>query len=136
MEAAEIIKAMMEKDRFSQWLAIKVERIGPSSVTLSMLVREDMVNGFGIAHGGITYSFADSALAFASNSGGIKSVSINTSITHIAQVNAGDRLTCEARCISESNKIGNYEVKISRSNDPTELVAAFTGTVYRTGKSW
>ena len=93
-----------------------------------------MTNGFGIAHGGITYSLADSALAFASNSHGKKSVSVETSISHIKPLKAGDLIIAEAEEISVTNKIGIYHIKIKNQN--TELVASFKGTVYRTSKDW
>ena len=99
-----------------------------------MKVRKEMLNGFGIAHGGITYSFADSAFAFASNSRGKKAVSIETSISHLKTVNEGDVLTAKAKEIHVSNKIGTYLIDVTNQND--DLVASFKGTVYRTSKDW
>ena len=93
-----------------------------------------MLNGFGIAHGGITYSLADSALAFASNSHGRMSVSVETSISHTEQLREGDEITATAEEMSLSNKIGIYNVTIRNQN--SETVALFKGTVYRTGKEW
>ena len=93
-----------------------------------------MLNGFGIAHGGITYSLADSALAFASNSDGIKAVSIETNISHLKTVHENDLLRATASLKSISNKIGLYEVEITNQN--SILVALFKGTVYRTSEDW
>ncbi len=93
-----------------------------------------MLNGFDIAHGGITYSLADSALAFASNSHGIQSVSIETSISHTKPVKEGDVLTAIAIEKNLTSKIGVYEVVVTNQADVT--VALFKGTVYRTGKEW
>lgn len=125
----------MTKDYFSQWLGIEVLEIKEGACKLQMTVRDEMLNGFGIAHGGITYSIADSALAFASNSHGQKSVSVETSISHTISLKSGDVMVAEATEEHCSNKIGIYSVKISRVSDAA-VVALFKGTVYRTSKVW
>lgn len=125
---------MMANDAFSQWLGIEVLHIELNKCKLKMTVRKEMTNGFGIAHGGITYSFADSALAFASNSGGEQSVSIETSISHTKRVVVGDELIAEAVILSGSSKTGIYDIRVT--NQKNEIVALFKGTVYRTGKMW
>jgi len=132
--ATRVIDRMMEKDWFSQWLGIERVEEGAGHCTLRMRVRREMLNGFGIAHGGISYSLADSALAFASNSHGRHAVSIETSISHVQPVRAGDVLT--ARAIEEhlSNKIGVYRVVVT--NQDGQQVALFKGTVYRTSREW
>ena len=81
---------MLENDHYSQWLGI--ERLGetPGTCQLKMTVRKEMLNGFGIAHGAITYALADSALAFASNSHGRHAVSVETSISHLLPVREHD----------------------------------------------
>ena len=94
-----------------------------------------MLNGHGTAHGGITYSLADSALGFASNSHGKKAVSIETSISHTLPVYEHDTLIAEAIEESCSNKIGIYAIKVYRESDD-KVVALFKGTVYRTSKEW
>jgi acyl-CoA thioesterase len=131
----EIVNTMMAKDYFSQWLGIKVLEVKDGACKLQMTVREEMLNGFGIAHGGITYSFADSALAFASNSHGQKSVSVETSISHTVSLKSGDEIIAEAIEEHCSNKIGIYSIKIFKSSDMS-IVALFKGTVYRTSKAW
>lgn len=125
----------MAKDYFSQWLGIEVLEIKEGFCKLQMTIREDMLNGFGIAHGGITYSFADSALAFASNSHGQKSVSVETSISHTVSLKTDDIIIAEAIEEHCSNKIGIYSVRIYKAPD-NALVALFKGTVYRTSKVW
>lgn len=125
---------MYDSDWFSQWLGIERVKIEKGTCVLRMTVRKEMLNGFGIAHGGITYSLADSALAFASNSHGRMAVSVETSISHTAQLHEGDVITATAEELSLSNKIGVYQVKVS--NQKNETVALFKGTVYRTGKDW
>jgi len=129
-----VIDQMYDKDFFSQWLGIERVEEGPGTCTLKMTVRKEMLNGFGIAHGGITYSFADSALAFACNSHGRKSVSVETSISHTKAMKEGDILTAVATEESLSNKIGVYHVKVT--DQEGTVVGLFKGTVYRTGKEW
>ena len=131
----EITDTMMAKDYFSQWLGIKVIETSTGACKLSMKITKNMLNGFGIAHGGITYSFADSALAFASNSHGPKAVSVETSISHILSLLEGDEIIAEAKEENCSNKIGVYTIKVYKANDET-IVALFKGTVYRTSKDW
>ena len=108
---------MMAEDAMSQWLGIEVVSVAPGECVASMTVREEMVNGFRIAHGGITFSLADSAFAFASNSRGRKSMSIECSINHLAQVSIGDRLTAVATESSVSNKLGVYHVEVTDQED-------------------
>lgn len=124
---------MMEADAFSQWLGIQVEEVKPGYSRLVMTVRKEMVNGFGIAHGGITFSLADSALAFASNGYGRQCVSIETSIAHITPVRTGDRLEAVAEEDQRSSRLGRYTIRVKRGED---LVALFKGTVFITEKNW
>lgn len=131
----EIVNTMMAKDYFSQWLGIEVLEVGEGTSKLQMKVRKEMLNGFGIAHGGITYSLADSALAFASNSHGQKAVSVETSISHTKSLVENDILIAEAIEEHCSNKIAVYTIKVIKQEDNT-TVALFKGTVYRTSKVW
>ncbi len=124
-----IIESLLQKDLFSQWLGIEVVETNLGYCKLKMTIRPDMCNGFMIAHGGITYSLADSALAFASNSHGRQTLSIETSISHIKALYAGDVLTAIATEKSLTYRIGVYEVVISTESG--ELAALFKGTVYR-----
>jgi acyl-CoA thioesterase len=132
--ANKIVSKMMAEDKFSQWLGIETVLIGQGHCILKMKIREEMVNGFGIAHGGIAFSFADSALAFAANAYGRLSVALECSISFAVAVNVNDELTCEARELSLTNKTGTYHMEIS--NQKGEKVAFFKGTVYRTSKDW
>ena len=125
---------MYAADWFSQWLGIEMLEMGVGSCKLKMTVRKEMLNGFGIAHGGITYSLADSAFAFASNSRGKKSVSIETSINHVKALKEGDVIIAEANEESLSNKTGVYRIIVSL--DSGERVGIFKGMVYRTGEDW
>jgi acyl-CoA thioesterase len=133
-KATAIIDAMMEKDYFSQWLRIERLEEKDGFCKLRMTIRPEMCNGFEIAHGGISYSLADSALAFASNSHGRQAVSIETSISHIKPLKAGDIIIATAEEKSRTNKIAIYEVSVEKENG--ELVALFKGTVFRKETEW
>lgn len=128
-----IIRKMYEHDLFSQWLGIERKDEGPGYCMLEMVVRKEMLNGFGIAHGAISYALADSALAFASNSRGRHAVSIETSINHIKPIHAEDRLQAVAEEVSLGHRTGIYHIRILRGD---ELVALFKGVVYRKEKTW
>jgi acyl-CoA thioesterase len=136
MQHSEIVNTMMAKDLFSQWLGINILQQSEGACTLTLTIRKDMLNGFGIAHGGITYSLADSALAFASNSKGRKSVSIETSISHIISLKENDEIIAKAFCETETEKLGHYKINVSLKNDPAKIVAIFKGIVYKTSKNW
>ena len=132
--AKKVVDKMFSNDAFSQWLGIERIEDGAGKSVLSMKLRAEMTNGFAIAHGGITYALADSALAFASNGYGRMAVSVETSISHTISLKEGDVITATAEEMSLSNKIGVYHVTIKNQRD--EVVALFKGTVYRTSKEW
>ena len=132
--AKKVVEKMMNGDAFSKWLSVEVLEISNGFCKLKMKVRDEMTNGFNIAHGGIAYSLADSCLAFAANSDGIQSVSIETSISHTKEVKSGDILTTTSKEINKSNKTALYYITIT-NQDKLE-VAHFKGTVYRTSKEW
>jgi acyl-CoA thioesterase len=125
-----VIDHMYKRDRFSQLLGIVVLDVQRGSCRLQMNIREEMVNGFGIVHGGVTFSLGDSALAFASNSHGRLSVALEAAISYPAPVKAGDTLTAVAEEISMTNRIAIYAITIT--NQHGKKVGLFKGTVYRT----
>ena len=131
---SKIVDKMYENDTFSKWLGIKRIEDGAGKSVLQMTVRKEMLNGFDIVHGGITYSLADSALAFASNGHGRKAVSVETSISHTQTCKEGDVLTTHTEEMSLSKKIGVYQITITNQHNKT--VALFKGTVYITDKNW
>lgn len=133
-KASLIVDKMFNNDPMSQWLGITRICDGPGISVLRMTVRKEMLNGFSIAHGGITYSLADSALAFASNGHGIQSVSVETSISHVTPVKDGDVLETEVTEVNLTRSTGLYYVTVK--NQDGKAVAHFRGTVYRTGKEW
>jgi len=132
--AQNVVAHMMQSDAFSQWLGVEVMAVREGYCKLKMTMRAEMTNGFNIAHGGISYSFADSALAFASNARGTHAVSIETSIAHTRPAHTGDILFAEAIEKSHTRRFGIYEVSVTNARE--ELIALFKGTVYRTGKEW
>jgi acyl-CoA thioesterase len=132
--ATRVVNRMYNHDPFSKWLGIERVEDGAGKSTLRMTVRQEMLNGFSVAHGGITYSLADSALAFAANGHGIQSMSIETGISYTKKVMEGDVLTTSTKEISLTTRIGIYQIDITNQNN--EIVALFKGTVYRTGEEW
>jgi acyl-CoA thioesterase len=131
--AERVVAGMMAEDRFSQWLGIRPMDIAPNTATTRLTVRPEMVNGFGVAHGGIAYSLADSALAFAANTHGTVTVAIDNGITYPAAVNVGDELTAVAELESTTRRLGFFRVNVT--NQKGETVAVFKGTVYKTEKA-
>lgn len=130
--AERVVSGMLARDAFSEWLGLEVMEVAPCRSTVQMQVRPEMVNGFGAAHGGIVYSLADSALAFASNTHGRVTVAIENSISYPRAVVVGDVLTAVAEEESASNKLGFYRVVVR--NQKGEVVSTFRGTVYKTEK--
>lgn len=125
-----VVDHMMENDFFSQWLGIEVLEIREGYSRIRMTVRPEMVNGFGIVHGGVPFSFADSAFAFACNNRNVLSVALDTSINFIKPVHVGDVLTAEATEMHNGKSTGLYQVEIRNQND--HVVAVFKGLCYRT----
>ena len=132
--AKKVVQQMFQNDAFSQWLGIECLEIEPGSCKLKMTIRDEMLNGFGIAHGSITYAIADSALAFASNGHGKQCVSIDTQISHVSPCVSGDEITAEAVEIQRSKSLARYDVRVK--NKQEELVAHFRGTVFIKEKEW
>ncbi len=129
-----VARRMFDADAFSQWLGIRILAAGPGRCELAMTVRPEMLNGFGILHGGISYCLADSALAFAANSQGRHALSIESGISHIRSPRAGEGLVARAEELSLGGRIAVYQVRVADAADRT--VAWFKGTVFRTERSW
>jgi acyl-CoA thioesterase len=123
---------MLAHDEFSRWLGVELLDVNPERVTIRMVVRQEMTNGFGVCHGGVTFAFADSAFAFASNTGGQVSVSIENSMTYPAAVHVGDVLLAEAEKEASSRRLGYYRVRVTRNDGA--VVALFRGTVFQTDR--
>ena len=131
--AERLVAAMLERDAFSAWLGIELVAVRPGACTTRMRVREEMLNGFGVCHGGVTFSLADSALAFASNTHGRVTVSVDNGITYPAPVRAGDVLVAAAEEESAGRRMAYYRVTVR--NQDGVVVALFRGTVYRTERA-
>jgi acyl-CoA thioesterase len=130
--ATAVVRHMLAHDAFSRWLGVELVDVAPARVTLRMAVREDMTNGFGVCHGGVTFALADSALAFASNTGGKKTVSIENSMTYPAAVRTGDVLLADAEQEASSVRLAYYRIRVTRGDGA--VVALFRGTVYQTDR--
>ena len=130
--AERIVEGMLARDEFSRWLGIDVMEIRPAYCRCSMVVRDDMVNGFGVAHGGIVFSLADSAFAFSCNTQGRIAMSIENGITYPAPVRPGDVLTAVAEEDAAGSRLGFYRVRVT--NQAGELVGIFHGTSYKTSQ--
>ena len=129
----DVVNHMMENDFFSQWLGIEVLEVKEGYSKIKMIIRKEMVNGFGIVHGGIPFSLADSAFAFACNNRNNLSVALDTSINFIKPVHVGDVLTAEAKELHNGRSTGLYHISITNQNDYE--VAVFKGLCFRTNKS-
>ena len=130
--AERIQQSMLARDTFTRWLGADVLHIGPGTCTLRMALRGEMLNGFGVAHGGIVFSLADSAFAFACNTHGRITVSIENSITYPAAIREGDVLTAVAREEAASERLAYFRVDVTKTGG--EIVGLFRGTAYRTLK--
>ncbi len=130
----EIVEFMLANDAYSQWLGIELLALDKGCCELKMTTRPEMLNGFHILHGGITYALADSALAFAANSFGKHALSVETSISHLAKVKQEEIIFAKAILIHSGKKFSSFDIKIMNSNH--ELVASFRGTVYNSEKEW
>ena len=124
------VTVMLERDAFSRWLGVQLLSVEPGRCTLRMRVRDEMVNGFGVAHGGVAFSLADSAMAFACNAGEHVTVAIDNTISYPAPIRTGDELTAVAEEESTTSRLAFYRVTIRRQDDV--VAALFRGTVYRT----
>jgi acyl-CoA thioesterase len=124
---------MLSQDAYSQWLGIEILECELGRCKVAMTIRKEMLNSMGKAHGGITYSLADTAFGFSVNTNGRFSVSIETSINHIEALEEGDYIVAEATLESLKNKVGFYIIEVKKGDT---LVALFKGVAFRTAKEW
>jgi acyl-CoA thioesterase len=130
--AQKVAETMMKQDCFSQWMGIKILEIRDGYSRIEVTLRREMLNGFAIAHGGITFALADSAFAFACNSDGRVTVALDASISFPKPGREGDTLTAEAKQLAKTNRTGLFLIEVKNQNE--ELVAVFKGTCYKTEK--
>jgi acyl-CoA thioesterase len=132
MNPSSVVHHMMENDYFSQWMGVEILEVREGYSKIKMTIRKEMVNGFGIVHGGLPFSLADSAFAFACNNRNNLSVALDVTITFTKAVNVGDILTAEAKEVHNGRSTGVYLITVT--NQKSETVALFKGTCFRTGK--
>lgn len=131
--AKDVVDHMMREDLFSQWLGIEVLEVREGYSRIRMTLRKEMINGFNIVHGGVAFSLADSAFAFACNNRNTLSVALDTNITFTKSTQPGDVLTAEAKELHNGKSTGLYLITVT--NQRSEQVALFKGTCFRTGKT-
>jgi acyl-CoA thioesterase len=131
--AQSVVIRMMRDDLFSQWLGIEILEVREGYSRIRMTLRPEMVNGFGVVHGGIAFSLADSAFAFACNNRNNLSMALDTSINFTKPTLPGDVLTAEARELHNGRNTGLYLITVT--NQDGDQVAVFKGTCFRTGKT-
>lgn len=132
MTPLELAQYMLNQDFFSQWMGIKLVEVQEKYCLIEMPIKQEMINGLKTVHGGITFAFADSALAFSSNNTNEASVALNCTINFTKAVKLGDTLFAESILISDTRKTGIYDISIR--NQEQILVASFRGTVYKIEK--
>lgn len=123
--------AMVVADRASASLGMHIDALAPGGATVSMLVREDMLNGFAITHGGIVFTLADTAFALACNDGGAPVVAAGADIDFLAPTTAGMTLTAVAVSRAEVGRSGVFDVTVT--DESGRVVAEFRGRSRRTG---
>ena len=128
----QVVDQMTRDDAFSRWMGVEVLEVHEGYAKIKMTMRPEMMNGLGIAHGGIAFSLADSAFAFACNSRNIMSYALDNSMNFLRPVMSGDILSAEATEMHNGRTTGLYQVIIT--NQHGKKVAFFKGTCYRTGK--
>ncbi len=132
VQPQDVVSHMMDHDEFSRWMGLEVLKVKEGYSRVKMTIRQEMVNGFGIVHGGIPFSLADSAFAFACNNRNNLSVALDVTITFTKAVHVNDVLIAEAREVHNGKSTGVYLITVSNQKD--EQVALFKGTCFRTGE--
>ncbi len=125
---------MWREDAASRMLGMQVVQVGPGCATVSMTVREDMINGWDVCHGGLVASLADSAFAVACNSHGTVTVAAGFDVTFVAPAKLGDHLVASAVERSRRGRSGLYDVTVRRSGDG-EVVAELRGRSHATRRT-
>lgn len=133
MTPKEIVAEMMHTDYFSQWMKLEVLAVDKDYSKVQMEVKREMLNGFGILHGGVAYAMADSAFAFASNSRGVLTVSIEGSMHYFKSAREGSILVAETKPLKTGRNVSHYEVEVTVEG---ELFYKFKGIVYHTDKEY
>ena len=132
MNPYELAQYMLNQDEFSKWMGIKLIEVREKYCLIEMPIKEEMINGLKTVHGGITFAFADSALAFSSNNTNDAAVALNCMISFTKAVRMGDTLVAESILMADTKKTAVYDITIT--NQHKVMVATFRGTVYKIDK--
>ncbi|MFP3599333.1 PaaI family thioesterase [Chryseobacterium sp. SIMBA_029] len=132
MNPRQVADYMFDQDYFSQWMNIKMIEVQENYCLLEMPIRQEMLNGLKTVHGGVTFAFADSALAFSSNNSGEAAVALNCIISFTKAGKEGDIFRAESKLVNNTRKTAVYDINITNQHE--ELIAKFVGTVYKIGK--
>lgn len=124
-----IVSHLLRNDPFSQWMGIEIIEAKEGLCKIQCVVKREMLNGFAVTHGGIVFSLADTAMAFAAATYGTVSLAIDNSISFARKTEPGTLLTATAESVHLANKIGHFNVQIHNKDI---LIAVMKGTVYRT----
>ena len=126
-----IVENLLKDDPFSQWLGIDILGVGAGSCTVRCEITQEMLNGYKVAHGGILFSLADTALAFSAATLGRTALALDNSISFTKKASLGDVLKATSQAVNITHRTGLFDVRIRNQNG--ETVAFMKGTVYRTG---
>lgn len=132
MTPRDVADYMLGQDYFSQWMNIKLIEVKENYCLIEMPIKKEMINGLKTVHGGVTFAFADSALAFSSNNSGDAAVALNCVINFTKAGKEDDIFRAESILVNNTRKTAIYDIKITNQNE--KLVAKFVGTVYKIGK--
>jgi acyl-CoA thioesterase len=129
--AARSAAAMWATDTASKWAGLTLDHVGPGTARMSVTVREDHLNGHGICHGGVIFTLADSAFAFACNSHNAVAVAQHNSISYLSPGRLGETLTAEAREVALTGRSGLTDVTVTGGDG--RVVALFRGASRQIG---
>jgi acyl-CoA thioesterase len=128
-----MVRLMMQRDRASAAMGMRVERDEPGLAVVSMVVRDDMLNGFAITHGGLVFALADTAFAIACNEDDRITVAAGADISFLKSTHAGQTLTATARRRVVSGRTGVYDVTVT--DETGDVVAEYRGRSVTTSRS-
>lgn len=126
----ELVEKLLRQDPFSNWMGIEIIEVNEGFCNIRCRIREDMINGFGVAHGGIIYSLADTALAFSAATGGRIALALDNSISYTKKARLGDTLSACSEAINVTHRTAVFDIRVI--NQSSDIIATMKGTVYRT----
>ena len=126
----DIVSFLLKNDTYSRWIGVQIVEAELGRCKIECKIRDEMLNGFKVAHGGILFSLADTALAFTAATYGFVSLTIDNSISITKKSFTGNVVTAESKTVNLTNKTGLFDVRLR--NEKNEVIAFMKGTVYRT----